>query len=265
MSHRARTRAVVAAFVAVFGLAACSGGDTPPSAETPQNNSIATAQLSPAPTSDTPTPTTAPVSVRLVWSHTGKFFDETQVWYVARVTNANSSPAKVTLDALALDAEGVIVGSSEDTLPTIPGNNTFDYFGYLGGGGALNTKLTGTPAKIQVTQKPRTTQGDFPILKTSGVRLAAGHEPTYTDAPLSYNLSARVTNTTGFVLVGGVTQQTVLYDSTGKVVGGDTGTSDNVPESLPVGLSYREAWTGMPALIKATRAAYTVWPGAPVG
>jgi hypothetical protein len=50
--------------------------------------------------------------VRLVWSHTGKFFGDPQVWYVARVTNPGSSPASVALDARVLDASGTIVGSS---------------------------------------------------------------------------------------------------------------------------------------------------------
>ena len=40
---------------------------------------------------------------------------------------------------------------------------------------------------------------------------------------------------------------------------------DNVPASLPVGLTYREAWTGMPAMAKAAHVVYTAWPSAPVG
>lgn len=35
----------------------------------------------------------------------------------------------------------------------------------------------------------------------------------------------------------------------------------NVPDNLPTGMSYREAWTGIPAVAKAVRAVYTVWPG----
>ena len=66
-------------------------------------------------------------------------------------------------------------------------------------------------------------------------------------------------------LAGGVTQQVVMYDGAGQVVGGDTGTSDNAPDSFPAGLSCRETWTGMAAMRKAARAAYTVWPPGPVG
>ncbi|MFJ2885976.1 hypothetical protein ACIO53_08050 [Streptomyces sp. NPDC087305] len=69
----------------------------------------------------------------------------------------------------------------------------------------------------------------------------------------------KVTNTTHDELTGGVTQQVVLYDAAGHVVGGDTGSSDNVPNSLPAGMSYREKWTGIPALSVASRAVYTMW------
>ena len=261
MRHRAQWRAIislVASSVAAVSLVAGCGGP-----EQAKDGPGATAQLSPAPTADTPPSTRVPV--QLVWSHTGQFFGETQVWYVARVTNSDSSPASVTLNVLALDAAGVIVGSSQNDLPNVPGNSTFDYFGYLGGGGALNTKLTGRPAKIQVTGKPRLSQGDFPTLQTRQIRLAAGAQDTNTDAPFSYNLSANVTNTTGYELAGGVIQQVVLYDTTGRVVGGDTGSSDNVPESLPISMTYREIWTGMPAVGKAARVVYTVWPSSPVG
>lgn len=37
--------------------------------------------------------------------------------------------------------------------------------------------------------------------------------------------------------------------------------SDNVPDTLPAGMSYREQWTGIPATAQAARAVYTVWPG----
>jgi len=73
-------------------------------------------------------------------------------------------------------------------------------------------------------------------------------------------MTAKVTNTTGQVLTGGVTQQVILYDGAGHVVGGDTGSSDNVPDTLPAGMSYREQWTGIPAVHRAVRVAYTVWP-----
>jgi hypothetical protein len=202
--------------------------------------------------------------VNLVWSHTGKFFGETQVWYVARVTNPGGSPASVALDARALDSTGTIIGSSQETLPNIPAHSRFDYFGYLGGGGAFNTKLTGTPAKVEISQASdpfgRAGAVQLPMVKTSEIRLTAGSQDTYTDAAYSYDLMAKVTNTTGQELTGGVTQQVVLYDQAGHVVGGDTGASDNVPQTLPAGMSYRESWTGIPAVRPAARAAYTVWP-----
>jgi len=209
-------------------------------------------------------PNAAP-DVHLAWSHTGTFFDEPQVWYVARVKNPDTSVASVALDARALDKTGTIVGSSQNELPNIPAGATFDYFGYLGGGGAFDTKLTGTPAKIEVS-KAKNAFGqaggiELPMFKTSGLTLAQGHEDTNTNAPYSYNLTARVTNSTHDDITRGVTQQVVLYDAQGHVVGGDTGSSDNVPDNLPADMSYREQWTGIPAVAKATRAVYTVWPG----
>lgn len=209
-------------------------------------------------------PAGARTTVRLIWNHNGKFFGKPQVWYVARVTNSGDSPASVALNARALDSSGTIVGSSQETLPNIPPRSQFDYFGYLGGGGALDTELTGTPVKITVTKavNPFGQAGaiELPMIKTSEVKLRKGGAATYTDAPYSYNLSAKVTNTTSQVMNGGVTQQVVLYDPAGHVVGGDTGSSDNVPQSLPAGMSYREKWTGIPAVQHAARAAYTVWP-----
>jgi hypothetical protein len=188
------------------------------------------------------------------------------VWYVARVTNPGDSVASVALDARALDATGTIVGSSKETLPNIPARSRFDYFGYLGGGGAFDTKLTGTPAKIEVSQAAnafgQAGAVQLPMLKTGEVTLSKGNEDTYTDAPYSYNLTAKVTNTTGSDVTGGVTQQVVLYDRAAHVVGGDTGSSDNVPATLEPGISYRESWTGIPAVGLAASAAYTVWPGA---
>lgn len=209
-------------------------------------------------------PAAAP-TVQLAWSHVGTFFDEPQVWYVARVKNPGNSVASVALNARALDQTGTIVSSSQNDLPNIAGGATFDYFGYLGGGGAFDTNLTGTPAKIQVSQvKNAFGQAgaiELPMLKTSELKFAKGPEDTYTDAPLSYNLTVKVTNSTRDELIGGITQQVVLYDAAGHVVGGDTGSSDNMPDSLPAGMSYREKWTGIPALSKVTRAVYTVWAG----
>jgi len=75
-------------------------------------------------------PVSPRASVQLAWSHTGKFFGKTQIWYVARVSNPGDSPASVALDARALDSTGTIVGSSQETLPNIPAHSRFDYFGY---------------------------------------------------------------------------------------------------------------------------------------
>ncbi|MFF7889666.1 hypothetical protein ACH40F_54350 [Streptomyces sp. NPDC020794] len=245
-----------AAFIMVaVTLTGCSSHD-----KQPTGSGSGTSRLN----QPTTTPAAAP-SVHLAWSHTGTFFDEPQVWYVARVKNPGHSDASVALDARALDKTGTIVGSSENTLPNIPAGATFDYFGYLGGGGALDTKFTGTPAKIQVSQAKNAfgQAGSVlqPMLKSSGVALAQGHEDTNTNAPYSYNLTVKVTNSTHDVVAGGVTQQVVLYNAHGQVVGGDTGSSDNAPDNLPAGMSYREQWTGIPAVAKAVRAVYTVWPG----
>ena len=211
-------------------------------------------------------PASGRTTVRLIWSHNGKSFGELQVLYVARVTNPGGTPASVALNVRALDSGGTIVGSSQETLPNIPSRSQFDYFGELGGGGASGAELTGTPVKIIVTKAANAFglagSVELPMLKTSEVTLRHGNADTFTDAPYSYNLSAKVTNTTGQVINGGVTQQVVLYDRAGHVVGGNTGSSDNVPQSLPAGLSYREQQTGIPAVQRATRVAYTVWPAA---
>ncbi|MEV7207508.1 MULTISPECIES: hypothetical protein [unclassified Streptomyces] len=37
-------------------------------------------------------------------------------------------------------------------------------------------------------------------------------------------------------------------------MGGESGFSDNIPQTLPTGMSYREQWTGIPAIGEATRA-----------
>jgi len=251
MKHIMPVLVMLAAGITLVGCGASAGnGTTRPSGGTRAVASSPAAQPK--------------VSVQLAWNHTGKFFGETQVWYVARVTNPGSSAASVALDARALDSTGTIIGSSQVTLPNIPAHTQFDYFGYLGGGGALDTKLTGIPARIEVSQAPNPfgLAGAIwlPMLKTSEVTLTAGNEDTYTNAAYSYNLTAKITNTTGQELTGGVTQQVILYDKAGHVVGGDTGSSDNVPQTLPVGMSYRESWTGIPAVGSAVRAAYSVWP-----
>lgn len=250
MDHSAIRRAAAVAVMTGAGLTACG------SAHPAQNHPAASAVRTP--------PAPAQVSIKLAWTHTGKFFGDPQVWYVARVTNPGSTQASVALNANALDASGTVVGSSQPSLPNIPPHSTFDYFGYLGGGGASDAKLTGTPASITVRQAQNAygAAGSVvqPMLKTSEVQFSQGSHDTYTDAPLSYDMNDKVTNTTGRELTGGVTQQVVLYDASGNVVGGDTGSSDNVPQDLGTGMSYRESWTGIPALRPAVRIVHSVWP-----
>lgn len=249
-----RSISLTVAVAAALPLAACSS----PSSQTAGPKGTDGSKLSQA--SAHPA---AATTVQLAWSHTGTFFGAPQVWYVARTKNSGNSLASVAVDARALDKTGTIVGSSRNDLPNIPAGATFDYFGYIGGGGAFDTKLTGTPAKIQVSQaKNAFGQAgaiELLMLRTGELKVTRGNEDTYTDAALSYTLSVKVTNSTRNEIADGVTQQVVLYDAAGRIVGGDTGLSDNVPDSLPAGMSYREQWTGIPALSKAVRAVYTVW------
>ncbi|WP_262059683.1 hypothetical protein [Streptomyces sp. STR69] len=241
----------VAVTIGALAVAGCGSSDKPSAASSALNKPSKAAA--------------ATATVQLAWSHTGTFFDEPQVWYVAHVKNPGSSEASIALDARALDKTGTIVGSNQAVLPNIPAGATFDYFGYLGGGGAFDTKLTGTPVKVQISQAKnafgQAGAVDEPMLKTGELTLKQGHEDTNTDASDSYNLTVKVTNSTKGTVAGGVTQQVVLYDAKGNVVGGDTGSSDNVPDNLPTGMSYREEWTGIPAVAKAVRAVYTVWQG----
>lgn len=235
-------------------IAGCSSGGEPAAKTRTSTASLNTPNAAPA--------TTAGTTVRLAWSHTAKDDGDTEVWYAARVTNPGKGAASVALDVRALDKTGTIVGSSQETLPNIP-HGTFDFFGSLGGG---FTELTGTPAKIEVSQAKdafgMAGAVEAPMLGTSELKLTQGsRDDLFSDAPLSYNLSVKVTNSTRDEITGGVTQQVVLYDAKGNVVGGDSGSSDNVPDTLPAGMSYREQWTGIPALSKATRAVYTVWAG----
>ncbi|MGW1006503.1 hypothetical protein [Streptomyces sp. NPDC002520] len=202
--------------------------------------------------------------VRLVWSHTGKDdSSDTGVRYVARVTNPGSSLASVAIDARALDKAGAIVGSDQEAMPNIPAHTTFDFLGTLGGG---FTQLTGTPAKIDVTQAKdafgMAGSVEQPMLATSKLKLTQGsRDDLFTNDPYSYNLTVKVINSTHGDLRGMVTQQVILYNAAGQIVGGDRGSSDNAPNNLPAGMSYREQWTGIPAHGKATRAVYTVWEG----
>ncbi|MFA3872635.1 hypothetical protein ABS735_02875 [Streptomyces sp. MMCC 100] len=208
-------------------------------------------------------PADAAPAVSLAWSHDTTYGDEPQVLYVAQVKNSSKKVTSVAIDVRALDKTGTIVGSAQETLPNIPAGMTFDYFGAIGG--SIGSELTGTPDKIEVSQAEnafgRAGSIQAPLLKTSEVKLTASEDETYTDTPHSYDLSAKVTNNTTDPVSSGVTQQVILYNAQGKIVGGDSGMSDNIPQTLPKGMSYREQWTGIPALDEATRAVYTVWAG----
>jgi hypothetical protein len=249
-----RTAALATVTILAATLTACSS-------DKPDSRASHTAGDS-APVANQPSGSRA--AVRLVWSHTGKDASgDTAITYVARVSNPGSSVASVAIDARALDKTGTIVGSNEETLPNIPAHSTFDFLGSLGGSW---TQLTGTPAKIDVTQAKdafgMAGSVEQPMLATSELKLTSGsRDDLFTDDPYAYNLSVKVTNSTHGELKGMVTQQVILYNAAGQVVGGDTGSSDNVPDNLPAGMSYREQWTGIPALSKATRAVYTVWAG----
>lgn len=211
-----------------------------------------------------PSKTESGTTQKLMWWHVGKFFGDLQVWYVERVTNEADTPASVALDVNAKDASGVVVGTGNPTLPNIPPHASFDFFGYLGGGGAGDTQLTGTPSELDISNAPDSF-GDAgavqqPLFKTVSVQLMSGNDDTYTDAKHSYNIEDTVTATQQ--CDGGVTQQVVLYGANGKVVGGDTGTSDNAPAHLTAGMKYREQWTGIPAIAPAESVQHSVWCGA---
>ncbi|MEU3526740.1 hypothetical protein AB0E62_23210 [Streptomyces sp. NPDC038707] len=242
-----------AAVMAALTLTGCSSHDE----QTPIGTSSGTGRPK---TSAAASPS---ASVRLAWRHTVKDRSgATREWYVARVKNSSTSKTSVTLVVRALDKTGTLVGSSEDILPDISAGATFDYFGEFGG--AFSDSLTGIPAKLQLSLY---TPGydharviDKPTLGTSQVKLTEGdHDDLLTSAPHAYDLSAQVTNNTHDTVSVRITQQVVLYDAHGQVVGGRTGASDNVPNDLPSGVSYREEWTGIPATAEAVRAAYTVW------
>ncbi|MGC9541569.1 hypothetical protein [Streptomyces sp. UG1] len=225
----ARTTALATIAILAATLTAC-GSDTDQTAE-PKGTSASELNQ--------PRAKPAAATVELAWSHTSKDgAGDMQIWYVARAKNPGKSAASVAIDARALDKTGTIVGSTQDTLPNIPAGDTFDYFGNLGGG---FTELTGTPAKIEVSAAKdafgRAGAVDLPMLKTGELKITeGGRDDLFSDAPYSYNLSVKVTNSTGRDMADGVTQQVVLYDKDGSVVGGDSGFSDNVPESLPAGM-----------------------------
>jgi hypothetical protein len=161
-----------------------------------------------------------------------------------------------------MDESGVIVGSSTADLPTIPPRGTFDYFGYIGGARAMDTPATGKPAKVTVAKGDVSPQACSPVLKTGKPVLANGNAAdTFSDTAFGYNLSVVVTNSTDQKIGNDVTQQVILSDTRGQVVGGGSGASDNAPTVLAPGERYREVWTGIPAISRAASATYNVWPG----
>lgn len=189
-----------------------------------------------------------PVSPQLLWTHFGKAADEPQATFVVRVLNPADMPVSgAALQVDALDAEGTIVGSKQATMPTLSPRGHFEYLGTLGG--RAFSQLTGKPAKIEVAIAASTDSQRAPLLRTSELKLSRG-DPTgsATDAPSAYDLTVKVTNDTAQILGTPVHQQVILYDSAGKVAGGDEGSSDNQPPTLQAASSYREEWTGIPAM-----------------
>src|SRR5262245_6859434 len=64
-------------------------------------------------------------------------------------------------------------------------------------------------------------------------------------------MTATLTNTTGRVLTGGLTQQVVLYDGSGRVSAATPALRTTCPPASPAAaMSYREEWTGVPAIGK---------------
>jgi hypothetical protein len=233
----AKLKAAVVA-VAILALAGCSSSTAEPSK--PVNLAVKTT-----------------AKVTLLWTHMGTAIGGAQASYVAHLINPGTVPVSVTLNVNALDPSGTIVGSDQQTLP-LGAHEIFDYYGDLGGTGF--SQLTGQPAKVQITAVTGTPSQDAsPKLRTSQLELTAGiPADSFTNAPYAYNMTVRVTNSTRQTMTGGVTQQVILYDAAGNIVGGGTGSSDNVPASLPAGASYREQWTAIPAQLRAASARYVV-------
>jgi hypothetical protein len=251
---------VVMLLVVGSTMSACSSGQ---SGSRTGTSTSPTAVSSPVPAGPVASSPDADVTeVTLVWSHVVKVFDESEIWYVARVVNPGAAEASLALDARAVDRSGTIVGSTEQTLPNIPPHSRFDFFGSLGGG---LSPLTGNPTTVRLAKSPNAfgSAGSVwaPLLHTARARLTKSRpEDNNTNAKYSYNLSVEVTNSTDQEIGGGVTQQVVLYNASGHVVGGGTGSSDNVPTRLLPGDRYREQWQGIPAVAPAKSVSYSVWP-----
>jgi uncharacterized protein YcfL len=229
--------AVVA--VAVLALAGCSSSTAGPSK--PVKLAVKTS-----------------ATTTLLWTHIGTAFDEPQASYVVHLTNPGIVPVSVTLNVNAFDSSGTIVGSDQQTVSSGV-HESLDCYGQLGG--TASSQLTSKPAKVQITAVTGAqSEAATPFLQTSQLTLSPGKtEESFTNAPYAYNMTVRVTNSTGRTSTSGVTQQVILYDTAGHIVGGGTGSSDNVPASLPAGASYREQWTGISAQQPAAPARFMVW------
>jgi hypothetical protein len=242
---------ILTALVVVFLTGACGGGDgqeavTKARSETAQ----ATGTLTQSPA--------AQQGASVIWSHFGKAFDEPTAWLAVRVQNAGDDPSVFAVNVQALEASGTIVGSDEYTTPTIAGHGSFDYFGLL-------DNLTGTPTKVVISSVEPAMNAELPLLPSSELKLArAGDQDDVVESPYTYDMTVKVTNNLAGTLdsfANPVHQQVILYNGSGQIVGGDAGASDNQPNDLAPGASYRESWTGIPAWQAATRAVYSVWTG----
>lgn len=202
------------------------------------------------------------VSADLIWTNiTTTSLDETQAWFVIRITNSGDVDVSgMTMSVKALDDARTIVGSDQLYLPTIPANSEFDYFGELGG--TAWSSLTGNPTQIEIDNVTSGRSGSRTIqmLKTSELELSEGDvSMSFVEAGYAYNITVVVTNDTGRTLNSLVHQQVVLYDASGNPVGGGGSWSDNKPDVLSDGDSYREEWTNIPAVSPAVSASYSVW------
>jgi hypothetical protein len=199
----------------------------------------------------------------VIWSHFGNSLDEPTAWFAVRVQNAGDDPSVFTVNVQALDSSGTIVGSKEYTTPTIAGHESFDLFDQLGGN--VFATLTGTPTTVAISRVEPAMNAELPLLPSSELKLAkAGDEEKIAESPYAYDMTVKVTNNLAGTLTSdanGVHQQVILYNGSGEIVGGGAGSSDNQPNDLAPGASYRESWTGIPAWKAATRAVYSVWTG----
>lgn len=200
------------------------------------------------------------ISADLVWTHVTEAFNKPQAWFIIRLTNsADSEVSGVSMNVEALDDTGTIVGSAKLSIPAIPANSDFDYFGKLGG--TIFSELSGKPTQIKISHVSTGRSGTSKLLKTSELKLRESDKSFMTvNAAYAYDLSVRVTNDTSRSLSTSVHQQVILYNASGNPVGGGDGSSDNQPDMLDPGASYREEWTQIPAVSPAASARYSVWP-----